>query len=226
MVFIEQMQDCISHDPEWRAWAKIISNYTVLDDIKFGCDHGMNHWIRVSRIAADFARKTGGNDHEIHLVTIAGLLHDCGMICGEERHAENGACIARPYLQAHWGNLSPLSEADIRIICHAIAHHSDCTEINNIVDAALMFADKVDITRNRLVSIHNDVQRCVSQIERVDYDITDTELGINYVTDDDFDYNYFLTNWPKAHEVPARIAAWLNRDFLFFINDQRIILPK
>ena len=93
MIFIEQLHDRIFHDPEWREWDKIVGNYTVEEDIKFGCDHGKQHWLDVARIAADFVRRAGGNAREIALADTAGMLHDCGMICGEDNHAENDSSL-------------------------------------------------------------------------------------------------------------------------------------
>ena len=228
MVSVEQLHSFIFHDPEWRAWAKIVSNLTPEDDVKFGCDHGIRHWLNVSRIAADFARQAGGSDHDVALADLAGLLHDCGMICGEKNHAQNGANIVRPYLLARLGDAGNkmLSESDIELVCHAIAQHSDYTEINNLVDAALVFADKVDLGHHRTISINNDIQLSASQIEYIDYAVTNDAVIINYATTPDFNAYCFLTDWPKAYEVPLRIAVWLQKDCQFFVNNQRIILPK
>ena len=227
MIFIEQLHDRIFHDPEWREWDKIVGNYTVEEDIKFGCDHGKQHWLDVARIAADFVRRAGGNAREIALADTAGMLHDCGMICGEDNHAENGVRIIRPYLKARFGNKRPLSDGDIEIICHAIAQHSDCNEINNLVDAALMFADKIDLGKHRIHGIaHNNIQFCENQIDHIDFKITANALAINYVADPDFDFHFFLTHWPKSYEVPQKVAAYLGKSFALFVNNKRITLPQ
>ena len=228
MVSVEQLHSFIFHDPEWRAWAKIVSNLTPEDDVKFGCDHGIQHWLNVSRIAADFARQAGGNDYEIAMADLAGLLHDCGMICGEPNHAENGANIVRPYLRARLGDTGSgmLTDFDVEIVCHAIAQHSDYAEINNLVDAALTFADKVDLGHHRTISIHTDIQLSASQIERIDYTVEDDAVIVNYTTTPDFNAYFFMTSWPKAYEVPLKVAVWLKKDCQFFVNNQRIILPK
>lgn len=228
MVSVEQLHSSIFQDPEWRAWAKIVSSLTPEDDVKFGCDHGIQHWLNVSRIAADFARQAGGTDYEVALADIAGLLHDCGMICGEKNHAENGASIVRPYLRARLGDAGygMLTDSDIEVVCHAIAQHSDYTEIVNLVDAALVFADKVDLGRHRTLSINNDIQLSASQIERINYAVTDDAVIVSYTVTPDFNAYFFLSSWPKAYEVPLKIAVWLKKDCQFFVNNQRIILPK
>lgn len=226
MAYITQLHDLIIQDPEWLEWAHIISAYTAKDDLKFGCDHGPKHWLSVSRIASDFVRQVGGCECEVILADIAGLLHDCGMICGDKNHAENGANIVRPYLRSRWGNNNPLSKPDIELVCHAIAQHSAYTEITNAVDAALVLADKIDIACHRLVSINNKIQICVSKIRNIGYEITDDALAIYYTVDQDFDTYFFLASWSKSYEAPAKVAEWLGKDLYFFVNNQRIILPQ
>lgn len=227
MVFLDQLHDRIYHHAEWRIWAQAVGSYTAEEDPKFGRNHGIEHWLGVSRIAKDFARRAGGNHHEVILADIAGLLHDCGMICGEKNHAENGARIARCFLQANYGNSRPLSGTDIDIICHAIDQHSSCREVNNIVDAALMFADKIELGKHRIPGkCYNDIQHCESQIHHVDFKMTKDTLAINYVTDADFDFHFFSSIWPKSYEVPGKVAAWLGKSFMLFVNNERITLPK
>ena len=226
MVFLDQLHDHIYHHAEWRIWAQTVDSYTAEEDPKFGCNHGIEHWLGVSRIAKDFARRAGGNHHEVILADIAGLLHDCGMICGEKNHAENGARIARCFLKANYGDNRPLSDADIEIICHAIAHHSDCKEINNVVDAALVFADKIELGKHRIRGkCYNDIQVCQSKIDRIEFKLTSDVLAINYVTDEDFDYDFFIASWPKSYEIPTKVATWLGKGFVFFVNNKRIALP-
>ncbi len=134
----------------------------------------------------------------------------------------------RPYLRARFGEQGSglLSDFDVEIICHAIAQHSSYTEITNLVDAALVFADKVDLGRHRTLGIHNDIQLSASQIERIDYRIEENAIIVSYTVTPDFNAYFFLTSWPKAYEVPLKVAVWLGKDCQFFVNNQRIILPK
>ena len=227
MVFLEQLHDRIYHNAEWCIWAKTVGAYTPDEDVKFGCDHGIEHWLNVARIAKDFTRRAGGSYHDMILAEIAGMLHDCGMICGEDNHAGNGARIARCFLKANYGNNRPLSDTDISIICHAIDQHSSCQEINSIVDAALMFADKIELGKHRIPGkCYNDIQHCENQIHHVDFKVTKDILAINYVTDTDFDFHFFSSIWPKSYEVPQKVAAWLGKSFMLFVNNERIILPS
>lgn len=224
---LEQLHSHILNDPEWREWANIVDNYTIEEGVKFGCNHGKQHWLDTADIAADFTRCAGGNAREIVLADASGLLHDCGMIFGQDNHAKNGARLIRPYLKARFGKECPLNDVDIEIISHAIAQHGDCDEINNLVDAALMFADKIDLGKHRIRGIvYNDIQLCESQIDQINFKITVDTLVINYVADPGFNFRVLLNCWPKCYEVPRKVAAYLGKSFALFVNNERIILPE
>lgn len=225
MVFTDQLHRRILNDPEWRAWGKLADNLTIKDDVKFGCDHGINHWKNVSRIAANFVDCAGGSHTEIVLADIAGLLHDIGIICGDFQHAHISSCMARAYLESHFGEDRPLSTADIEIICHAIKVHSDCNEINNLVDAAVMFADKIDIDKKRALVVANKIIQHVTMIQRISFNIDKRYLTIEYTVSDDFNESFFFPSWPKAYSVPAKVADYLGKELKFIINDHRLIWP-
>lgn len=225
MVFIEQLHDRIRHDKEWRAWAKIVATLTTAEDVKFGCDHGIYHWTTVAGIAKDFVLRAGGNARDAMLADIAGLLHDCGLICGNDKHAENGAQIAKAFLQARYGDGRPLSNVDIEIIAHAIANHSDGTEMNNIIDVALHFADKIHVWRDRVYKTSSIILEEATKIRRIDYKITATALVVRYQVEDDFIPEKFF-RWKKAYEAPQKAASFLGKQFILFLNDKRYILPQ
>ncbi len=223
MVFLDQLHARIIHDPEWQEWAQMVGQYDADIEIKFGCDHGKQHWLRVANTAKDFVQRAGGNRYEILLADIAGLLHDCGLICGDANHAANGARIAQAYLASHWGNERPLSDSDISIITHAIAHHSDCQDIHNLVDAGLIFADKTDLDHRRALQTINHTQREITKIKQIQFKVTDTVLALNYEVADDFNLDNF--HWKKAFDAPAAVAIFLSKEFRFFINGHPAHLP-
>lgn len=224
MVTLSQLHSRIYNDAEWRYWSEMVNDYTGEEDKKFGCDHGMSHWLSVAHIASDFVSQAGGNQTEIYLADIAGMLHDCGLICGDANHAYNGAQIARAYLESHFGNNRPLNHVDIGIITHAIAQHSNGDKIKNLIDAAVLFADKIDIDRHRLKSEPlNDVQCEVQKIQRIEYLIKPYCLALRYHTEGDFSFERLC--WPKAYQIPAKVANYLGKPLWLFVNDQRISLP-
>ena len=225
MVFIEQLHDRIRHDKEWRTWAKIVATLTTAEDVKFGCDHGIYHWTTVAGIAKDFVLHAGGNARDAMLADIAGLLHDCGLICGNDKHAENGAQIAKAFLQARYGDGRPLSNVDIEIIAHAIANHSDGTEMNNIIDVALHFADKIHVWRDRVYKTSSIILEEATKIKSIDYEITAAVLAVRYQVEDDFIPKKFF-RWKKAYEAPQKAASFLASSSFFFSMINAIFYPK
>ncbi len=227
----------ICHNDKWLAWARTVDGYTIDEGLKFGCNHGIKHWLGVSKIAKDFTRRAGGTEHEIMLADIAGLLHDCGMIFGDKNHAENGALVAHDFLKelmnsrlvtlCYFGNKRPLSNQDIDIICHAIAQHSSCKDIHNIVDAAVFFADKTELGKHRIPgACYNAIQECEENINHVDFEITEETLEVYYDVDPDFNLQFFSSIWPKSYTAPQQVASWLGKELKIFVNNQCIVLPS
>ena len=228
----QRLHNLIINDPEWHAWADIIETRTIQEDVKFGCDHGPKHWTAVADLASHFVLNANGSYNDAVLADTAGLLHDCGLICGNKRHSENGAQIARAFLKARFGkDVYPadlyrphLSDSDIYTICHAIANHSSGQEISTIVDAAIHFADKIDVTRDRVHVTSSIILDQAVKIKRVSYEITDDSLVMHYTTDPDFNSAQFF-RWRKAYDAPAAAAKFLKKGFAFYINGERFYLP-
>ena len=218
---IERIHQQIYSHPEWRAWTKMVDSYTTDDNVEFGIDRGLGHWFNMTTMAPDFVADAGGSKHECLLADIAGLLSCCGLICGFENYAKNSARIAQAFLEGNWGGShGPLSQDDINIICHAIAHHDTGKDIRNIVDAALCMADKLDIARNRVKDPCTPIQEALVHISSVSYSFTDDGILIlNYNADDAFNAVDFMERWPESYMVPFKVATFLKKKFAFFLND-------
>ncbi len=244
MLKIEDIHQKIYNDPEWRMWNDMIDALTTEHGDKFSTRHGSSHLFDVANTAMAFASEAGATEHEIMLTDIAALLHDCGLICGDEKHAKIGAKIAYAFLHARWGKLGgtikpnpddppaairtngPLSDEDIDIICHAISVHSDGIGIENIVDAAVCLADKLDIGKHRVISVgDNEIQKLQSKIDHLEYQLTDDALIINYVTDPDFenfDIKALIRRWPKSIMIPDRIADFMGKIAHLQLNGKNV----
>ena len=232
MPHTQRLHRRIVRDPEWHAWADIIDSHTIEEDVKFGCDHGPKHWLAVADAARNFVLSVNGSYNDAILANTAGLLHDCGLICGNEHHPENGAQIAKAFLMVRFSKANTLgdpdcpqlSNRDIETICHAIANHSNGAEINTIVDAAIFFADKIDVTRDRVRTSSSIISDQAVKIKRVYYEITEAALVLHYTTDAGFDPTQFF-RWRKAYDAPAAAAKFIGKDFAFYINNERFYLP-
>ena len=70
-------------------------------------------------------------------------------------------------------------------------------------------------------SIQDKINKEIQKIKKVNIRINDKNLVVNYVTDNSFDVK-ILTNWKKAITIPAKVAKYLNKEFIFLINEEEI----
>ena len=84
-------------------------------------------------------------------------------------------------------------------------------------------ADKLDVTYQRTENstIQDTMNKEIQKIKKVTIKITNGDLMINYITDDDFNLNIFK-EWPKAIIIPYKASKYLNRKFIFKMNENNI----
>ena len=61
----------------------------------------------------------------------------------------------------------------------------------------------------------------IQKIKKVTIKITNEDLMINYRTDDDLNLNNFK-EWTKAITIPYKTSKYLNRKFIFKMNENNI----
>lgn len=119
----------------------------VNENVLLAC-HGRYHTNFVIENIEKLLTKLNFGEDIIELGKIAGLLHDIGTIEGKKGHAHRSSemCV-------HFLNKTELSQENKDIIIHAIEDHSNGNEINSPVGAALLIADKIDISKNRVLEL-------------------------------------------------------------------------
>ena len=70
-------------------------------------------------------------------------------------------------------------------------------------------------------SIQDIMNREIQKIKKVDIDITDKELIVSYTTINNFDVD-ILKNWRKAITIPYKVSKYLDKKYIFFINNKQI----
>ena len=105
--------------------------------------------------------------------------------------------------------------------------HSKGNNIKSLVGLALVLADKLDVTYHRTEnsSIQDVMNKEIQKIRNVDIKINEDKLIVNYTTYDDFNIN-ILNNWPKAITIPYKVSNYLNKDFIFLINNKEIDISR
>jgi len=193
-------------------------------------EHSFPHLCHTAETAAMILESLGHSAETIELAKIAGLLHDIGNMMNRTFHAASGAEIARTILER-----LGMPYGDIGTVCSAIGNHDEGTgKPVNIVSAALIIADKVDVRRSRVQ------ETCMEEIvadihDRVNYAVTRAEMKIikseikvfiRLCLDIDIEFTpvidyfeIFITRMILCR----RAAAFLDAEFELFINNSKIV---
>jgi len=103
-------------------------------------EYRFNHILNVTDIAADIAEREGA---DVDVVRVAALFHDVAKLEAEQdRHAEEGARLARKYLETH-GDYPP---SFVERVCNAVEQHSHQGDLSDLSLEAqcLIEADMLD----------------------------------------------------------------------------------
>lgn len=197
---------------------EIEKNSSIING-KWDWDHGIRHYKRVADTARKILQQLNSDERTIELGIMAALLHDIGLCQGKRTdHAQKSSQIFNQFIDEE-----DLTSEEKNLIRQAIADHSSGNEIQSNIGAALILADKLDITFQRIENstVHNEINREIQKIKETDVRITDNYLKIIYKADKDF-HPDILINWDKAITVPQKVARFLNRKYIFIINDKEI----
>ena len=137
--------DLLYNDKELNS---IIDSINKINENNLLACHGRYHTTFVIKTIEQLLTELNFSENTIELGKIAGLLHDIGTVNGKKGHAHRSSemCI-------HFLDKTRLSQESKDIIIHAIEDHSNGNEINSPVGAALLLADKIDISKNRVLEL-------------------------------------------------------------------------
>lgn len=139
---------------------------------KRSVDHSFQHIRRVQDYGVDFLHacvdagicSSDEVEKAVLLFKLAAYMHDIGLADSLKNHAIHSSELAKNFLSRQ-----DIDENDMMTIVHAIANHSDGRETRNIVDAALLIADKLDMTGNRIIAVVDDVTDLCTKVTEVRY---------------------------------------------------------
>ena len=156
-------------------------------------------------------------DELIEEAKIAAIMHDVGAIKGKPGHAERSYIYTKNYFD----------ENNIRLkhgeqVLDAIRNHSDGFDSANIIQLALILADKLDIKKTRPTKRGLEVpgNRQYGNIERIDTNIDDNTLKINFISNDKLDKEE-LENFYFMKKVGNAIKSFserLNLKYEVYLN--------
>ena len=140
------MLEKIFKDKEIEAIINNVNNVIVINNC--GC-HGMGHVTRVMNYVEILLTGIGADTHTIELGKVSAYLHDIGAVMGKNGHAERSAEFVDKYLTR-----LGICEEDKNMIVSAIREHSNGVE--TYIGAALTFADKIDMQKERMLRFKED----------------------------------------------------------------------
>ena len=207
------------HNNNYRETVKKIENIRFITDGKWDWEHGLGHYKRVAQFTKEILSQLKVDERTIELGMVAALLHDVGLVKGDKiDRAIESSKIFMNYLDK-----DDISKEEEETLKQAISDHSKGNNIKSIIGLALVLADKLDVTYQRTENstIQDTMNKEIQKIKKVTIKITNEDLMINYTTDDDFNLNIFK-EWPKAITIPYKTSKYLNRKFIFKMNENNI----
>ncbi len=210
------LYDKLLNNEEYLNTVKEIEKIKFITDGKWDWEHGLGHYKRVSSYVNKILIDLNADYRVIELGMTAALLHDIGLSKGDKvDHAIESSKMFTKFLDKN-----DITESEEEILRHAIMDHSKGNDIKSLVGLSLVLADKLDVTYDRTInsSIQDTINKEIQKIRSVDINITDDNLIVYYKTIDNFDIN-ILKNWPKAITIPYKVAKYLNKNYIFMIND-------
>ena len=209
----------VLHNNNYRETVKKIENIRFITDGKWDWEHGLGHYKRVAQFTKEILSQLKVDERTIELGMVAALLHDVGLVKGDKiDHAIESSKIFMNYLDK-----DDISKEEEETLKQAISDHSKGNNIKSIIGLALVLADKLDVTypRTENSTIQDTMNKEIQKIKKVTIKITNEDLMINYTTDDDLNLNIFK-EWPKAITIPYKTSKYLNRKFIFKMNENNI----
>ena len=210
----------ILNNNEYLDTVKKIENIKFITNGKWDWEHGLGHYKRVAEYVNKILVQLNSDERTIDLGMSVALLHDIGLSKGSKiKHPIEISLMFGKFIDK---NDIPQDEEEI--LRQAISDHSKGNNIQSLVGLSLLLADKLDVTYHRTEnsSIQDEMNREIQKNRNLDIQITENNLEVIYTTQDEFDVNILLKNWSKAITVPYRVANYLNKKYIFIINNKEI----
>ena len=178
------------------------------ENILVAC-HGRYHTMFVIDTAEYILQSLSYDSKIVELGKIAALLHDIGSIAGRRNHARKSAALSEVFLD----DLEHLLPEEKDMIIQAIADHSDGSNISGAIGAALLIADKANISKRRILPVENiDAwSKNLLAVEDVDIHISGKTIVINCITTDTFSKELMLSEYKGFHKM-MKAAEYLGCD--------------
>ena len=189
-------------------------------------EHSFRHIGIVSKRAGELLETLGFDERRVELARIAGFLHDIGNCVNRTDHAHSGAILAYQILKDM--GMDAKERTDIMM---AIGNHDEKTGTAvSDISAALIWADKSDVHRDRVVNTNLST---FDKHDKVNYAVTNSNFTISkenrkVILDLTIDTNispvldYFEIFMDRTM-MSKHAAKFLNIWFELIINDTKLL---
>ena len=195
---------------------KIISS---INEGEYFLCHGRYHADFVANTIEYILGALNYSERIVEIGKIAGAFHDIGCIGGKKGHAQKSVEMSEKFL-----NKTDLSESEKNIIIQAISDHSNGDNIISPVGAALLIADKIDLSKDRVLNNGLVSHKNLLEIKRVNIFVIDSAIIIDYISTDKFSPVDLFKLWKKAFIIPKKAAEYLKCSCEFRVNGETITL--
>lgn len=215
------MYETILNNPKYLQVVNKIEQMKFITNGKWDWEHGLGHYQRVAIYVEIILKDLKEDERTIELGKCAALLHDIGLSESDTNkidHALKSSQMFRNFLEN-----TDITEDEKIILEEAIKDHGNGNNITSSIGLALLLADKLDVTYHRTInsSIQDELNKEFQKIKKVDIKIDDKNLIINYNVEDSLNLEIIM-NWKKALTIPQKVASYLNKNFIFMINNEEV----
>jgi len=202
----------------------ILDNINKINKKKIFACHGRYHTYFVINTVEYILQSLSYSSKIVDFGKTAALLHDIGIIAGRKNHAKKSAVLASVFLNEY----SSIFPDEKEMIIQAVDDHSKGINISSAIGAALIIADKTDISGKRL--LHNKKldawHENLSNLRKVEINITNSVVAINFITTKEFSKPLFIEVHNKYISLPIKASSFLGCSCHFMINGKEESLLK
>lgn len=181
--------------------------------------HNFDHVNNVMNITEQILKSLNVNNTLIEEAKIAAVLHDTGAVDGKQGHAYRSYEFAKKFFYDNKINLK-----NEQLVLDAIKNHSDGFDTDNIIQLALILADKLDIKYTRVAKQGYNIEgmRQMQYINDISLSIENDCLKIKFICDNKIDKNeleqyYFMK---KVGSAISSFAKKFNLRKELYFNDR------
>lgn len=183
------------------------------------CHHNFNHVDNVKNLVIEILSKLKCSKELIDEAKIAAILHDVGALEGKQNHAYRSYQFAKNYFAQNNIELK-----DNNLILEAIKNHSDGFDTDNIIQLALILADKLDIkcTRTTQNGLKIPGNREFNNITDIKIDLVKNNLEVffysnKYLNREELENYYFMD---KVKNAIKSFSEKFELQYRVYLNDE------